>query len=554
MLEVMLFGLLVLVLLVLPLCVGFVSIVKWLMRRSRQTSGCAGPAIEKEAVALPGPAGREAAQPEPLTDGRTFTFEPSGEPGVPVENPKEPQIPVEDAVDAPHKTDKAALQDQLKDSMMLRCGVVAGVALLLLIPLMMVESLVRERSSLYREVVADISRTWGGLQQLSGPYLLVPYTERVERERVVPVKGGEDRLVRETRLEAGYFVILPSRLSFDASLDPESRRRGIYRALVYTSEIGISGQFALPSKEALTRIVPALVEVDYARAFVITGLSHPSALREAGPFVWAGTPHNAEPGTQPFEGLASGFRVPVALDAGQGPFDFSQRLVMSGSGGIRFATAGETTDIKVRSPWPHPSFQGQVLPASYETSDSGFSAVWSVPSLARSYPNLGTLHTWPRNFTEFAVGVDLYQTGTHYKLVERSVKYGALFIGLTFLAFIVFEMGLGARLHPVQYGIVGLSMVVFYLVLLSLSEHLPFLTSYLSASGCIALMVSCYVGFALRNIKEGAGIGLLLVALYTLLYTILQMEDYALLMGTALVLVMLAALMVVSRNLSRGHK
>lgn len=554
MLEVMLFGLLVLVLLVLPLCVGFVSIVKWLMRRSRQTSGCAGPAIEKEAVALPGSVGGEAAQPEPLTDGRTFTFEPPGESGAPVENPKEPQTPVGDAVDAPNKTDKAALQDQLKDSMMLRCGVVAGVALLLLIPLMMVESLVRERSSLYREVVADISRTWGGLQQLSGPYLLVPYTERVERERVVPVKGGEDRLVRETRLEAGYFVILPSRLSFDASLDPESRRRGIYRALVYTSEIGISGQFALPSKEALTRIVPALVGVDYARAFVITGLSHPSALREAGPFVWAGTPHNAEPGTQPFEDLASGFRVPVALDAGQGPFDFSQRLVMSGSGGIRFATAGETTDIKVRSPWPHPSFQGQVLPASYETSDSGFSAVWSVPSLARSYPNLGTLHTWPRNFTEFAVGVDLYQTGTHYKLVERSVKYGALFIGLTFLAFIVFEMGLGTRLHPVQYGIVGLSMVVFYLVLLSLSEHLPFLTSYLSASGCIVLMVSCYVGFALRNIKEGIGIGVLLVALYTLLYTILQMEDYALLMGTALVLVMLAALMVVSRNLARGHK
>ena len=126
--------------------------------------------------------------------------------------------------------------------------------------------------------------------------------------------------------------------------------------------------------------------------------------------------------------------------------------------------------------------------------------------MARSYPNLGTLHTWPRHFTEFAVGVDLYQAGTHYKLVERSVKYGVLFIGLTFLAFIVFEMGLGARLHPVQYGIVGLSMVVFYLVLLSLSEHLAFLTSYLSASGCIVLMVSCYVGFALRNYKEGIGI------------------------------------------------
>lgn len=553
MFEVMLIGLLVLVLILIPLCIGFVTIVRWIMRRTRRVSG-QPPVTAAEPLPPPGAAEKGVARTESLTAEDTFAFETSGEQGAPSEKAREPQLPVEDVVETPHNTDKAVLQDQLKDSMMFRYAVVAGIALLLLIPLLMVESLVGERSSLYREVVADISRTWGGLQQLSGPYLLVPYTERVERERVVPVEGGKDRLVRETRLEASYFVILPSRLSFDATLDPESRRRGIYRALVYTSEIGISGQFTLPSREALTRIVPALVDVDYARSFVVTGLSHPSALREASPFVWAGVPHSAEPGTQPFENLPSGFRVPIALNAGQGTFDFSQRLALSGSGGIRFATAGETTEIKVRSPWPHPSFQGQVLPASYETSDTGFSAVWSVPSLARSYPNLGTLHTWPRHFTEFAVGVDLYQAGTHYKLVERSVKYGVLFIGLTFLAFIVFEMGLGARLHPVQYGIVGLSMVVFYLVLLSLSEHLAFLTSYLSASGCIVLMVSCYVGFALRNYKEGIGIGVLLVALYSLLYTILQMEDYALLMGTALLLVMLAALMVVSRNLARGNK
>ena len=520
MFEVMLIGLLVLVLILIPLCIGFVAIVRWIMRRTRRVSG-QPPVTAAEPLPPPGAAEKGVVRTESLTAEDTFAFETSGEQGAPSEKAREPQLPVEDVVETPHNTDKAVLQDQLKDSMMFRYAVVAGIALLLLIPLLMVESLVGERSSLYREVVADISRTWGGLQQLSGPYLLVPYTERVERERVVPVEGGKDRLVRETRLEASYFVILPSRLSFDATLDPESRRRGIYRALVYTSEIGISGQFTLPSREALTRIVPALVDVDYARSFVVTGLSHPSALREASPFVWAGVPHS---------------------------------LALSGSGGIRFATAGETTEIKVRSPWPHPSFQGQVLPASYETSDTGFSAVWSVPSLARSYPNLGTLHTWPRHFTEFAVGVDLYQAGTHYKLVERSVKYGVLFIGLTFLAFIVFEMGLGARLHPVQYGIVGLSMVVFYLVLLSLSEHLAFLTSYLSASGCIVLMVSCYVGFALRNYKEGIGIGVLLVALYSLLYTILQMEDYALLMGTALLLVMLAALMVVSRNLARGNK
>ena len=551
MFEVMLIGLLVLVLVLIPLCIGFVAIVRWIMRRTRRVSGQT-PVTAAEPLP-PGAVEKGVVQTESLTAEDTFAFEMSGELGAPSEKAREPQLPVEDVVETPNNTDKAVLQDQLKDSMMFRYAVVAGIALLLLIPLLMVESLVGNA----RRCTVKWWRTSAGHGAGCSSF-----PARICWSRIRSVwsgnascpSRGEDRLVRETRLEASYFVILPSRLSFDATLDPESRRRGIYRALVYTSEIGISGQFTLPSREALTRIVPALVDVDYARSFVVTGLSHPSALREASPFVWAGVPYSAEPGTQPFENLPSGFRVPIALNAGQGTFDFSQRLALSGSGGIRFATAGETTEIKVRSPWPHPSFQGQVLPASYETSDTGFSAVWSVPSLARSYPNLGTLHTWPRHFTEFAVGVDLYQAGTHYKLVERSVKYGVLFIGLTFLAFIVFEMGLGARLHPVQYGIVGLSMVVFYLVLLSLSEHLAFLTSYLSASGCIVLMVSCYVGFALRNYKEGMGIGVLLVALYSLLYTILQMEDYALLMGTALLLVMLAALMVVSRNLARGNK
>ena len=242
MFEVMLIGLLVLVLILIPLCIGFVAIVRWIMRRTRRVSG-QPPVTAAEPLPPPGAAEKGVVRTESLTAEDTFAFETSGEQGAPSEKAREPQLPVEDVVETPHNTDKAVLQDQLKDSMMFRYAVVAGIALLLLIPLLMVESLVGERSSLYREVVADISRTWGGLQQLSGPYLLVPYTERVERERVVPVEGGKDRLVRETRLEASYFVILPSRLSFDATLDPESRRRGIYRALVYTSEIGISGQY-----------------------------------------------------------------------------------------------------------------------------------------------------------------------------------------------------------------------------------------------------------------------------------------------------------------------
>ena len=440
------------------------------------------------------------------------------------------------------------------DPLFVRYAVVALIAVLLFIPLILVEDLIEGRAALYREVVAGISRTWGGEQTLSGPYLLLPFTQRVKKERVVPEEGKSyGRRVTEVSLETGTFVILPAGVSFKADLAPEERQRGIYRAQVYTAALDMNGSFTLPNEEALRRIAPALVEVDFAHAFMVMGLTYPSALRTAGPFVWDGTPLTAEPGTQPFreEQLASGFRIPLNIAWRTGRFDFSQRLVFTGSGGIRFSPAGETTDIAVTSAWPHPSFQGSVLPASHQVTEAGFSAVWSVPSLARSYPNLGRLDSWKGSLDAFSVGVDIYQTSTHYKLVERAVKYGILFIGLTFLTFVVFELGLGSRLHPMQYGIVGLSLVIFYLALLSLAEHVSFLVAYACAAGCILLMTSLYVGAALRSVRQGLGIAVLLGALYALLYTILQMEDYALLMGTALILVMLAALMVVSRNLGR---
>ena len=437
---------------------------------------------------------------------------------------------------------------------LVRFAIVAVIGAALLIPLVMMESLVSERSSLYDGVVHDISRTWGGSQHLSGPFLLIPFTERQLVTRQISERDAQGRMtpheIKEEQEVLDYLVILPKTADFRGKLDPQERTRGIYRSLVYTADMTLNGSFTLPTREELERVAPALSGVDYAHAFVVMGLSYPNALRTGGPFRWNGDPLSAQPGTQPLDILKNGFRIPVRLVPHRHDYSFSQHLVLNGSSGIRFTPVGETTSIALDSPWPHPSFQGNVLPVSREVSAAGFSAVWNIPSLARSYANLGTLASWSSSFRDFPAGVDLYETSTHYGLIERSVKYGALFIGLTFLAFIVFEMGLRARLHPVQYGLVGLSMTVFYLVLLSLSEHLSFRASYIAAAGCTILMIAVYAGVALRNARQGSGIGLFLAALYTLLYAILQMEDYALLMGTALIVIMLGALMVVSRNLA----
>ncbi|MGE9986148.1 cell envelope integrity protein CreD [Desulfovibrio sp. SGI.169] len=441
-------------------------------------------------------------------------------------------------------------------SPLFRFAIVAAIALALLIPLLLVQNLVDERASLYRNVVRDISRTWGGQQQLTGPILLIPYTERQITRRRAPGKdatdgdNGSDETVAESHWTLGYFVLLPTRLDFNGDMSPQERQRGIYRSLVYTADLRFAGRFNLPSDDALKRAVPALESVNYAGAYVLVGLSYPNALRTVGPLVWNSSELNAEPGIQPFSKLKNGFRIPVRLSPEIREYTFSQHLAFNGSSGIRFTPVGGVTGISLNSPWPHPSFQGDMLPASREITDQGFRAAWEIPALARSYPNLGTLKNWPDNFASFTAGVELYETATHYHLIERSVKYGVLFIGLTFLAFIIFELGLRARLHPVQYGLTGLAMVVFYLTLLSLSEHFAFLPSYAAASACTILMIAAYVGAALRDVRGGLGVGALLTALYAMLYAILQMEDYALLMGTALVLVMLGALMVASRGLA----
>lgn len=435
-------------------------------------------------------------------------------------------------------------------SPLVRFGIVTLITLVLLIPLSLVESMVHERSSLYNSVLRDINSTWGGLQQLSGPALLIPYTERQTVEKQIQINNKRET-VHDVVEVVSYMVVLPDTMKFAAQLLPEERQRGIYHSLVYTAHLSMHGTFGLPTKEQIDRLIPALVAIDYANAYVVVGISHPSALREVSPLQWNGAPVIVEPGVLPFSKLESGFRAPVRLVSSTEQYTFSQNMTFNGSEGLRFTPVGQTTDITLESPWPHPSFQGRVLPVSRTVSEKGFTAQWQIPSLARSYSNLGLLTQWPKSFNSFVVGVDLHETGMLYGLVQRSVKYGILFIGLTFVAFMIFEMALKARLHPAQYGLVGLSMVVFYLVLLSLSEHIPFVWAYTSATTCTILMVALYAGTAMGHPKYGWGIGVFCVGLYTLLYALLQMEDYALLMGTALVVIMLGALMYVSRNMGK---
>jgi inner membrane protein len=235
-------------------------------------------------------------------------------------------------------------------------------------------------------------------------------------------------------------------------------------------------------------------------------------------------------------------------------------LTIRGSGGIFFTPVGENTAITVKSAWPAPSFRGSLLPVEREITEQGFSARWAISNLTRTYPQTGDLDdpeymrqdSGASFITRFTTGVDLHEPVTLYRMVRRSVDYGILFIAVTFTALFAFEMVSRQRLHMVQYAMVGLSMSLFYLVLLSLAEHVGFGPAFAAAGAVTVAMNGAYVGAVLQSGNRGLHMAGLLAALYAVLFSLLRMEDFALLMGTGLVLIMMGALMHVTRRLPRA--
>jgi len=270
---------------------------------------------------------------------------------------------------------------------------------------------------------------------------------------------------------------------------------------------------------------------------------------------WNGSEVGYSPGTRVTDLISHGFHASLkGLNATTDQHVFNTKISINGSQGFRFAPFGENTTVNMKSSWPHPSFQGMTLPTHYEVTDEGFTSSWTIPHLARNYPQswVSSNANASYNLGEFTAGVDLFEPVFLYTKVTRAVKYGILFVGLTFLTFLIFELTTQARLHFVQYGLIGVALTLFYLVLLSIAEHTTFLTAYLVAAAINIGLITIYTGTALKNWSRASVIFVLLSALYTVLYSLLQLEDYALLMGTMLLLSVLIVLMYVTRNL-RGN-
>ncbi len=408
--------------------------------------------------------------------------------------------------------------------------------LILLIPTVMIQDLISERENRQNEAIFEVSSKWGQSQTLSGPVLIVPY-EQVTRNN----EGRE--IARDLKL--AYF--LPDELAVNGAVSPEKRHRGIFDVVLYSSRITLEGTIAPPVME---KLIASGSAVQWDKAVLALGIPDLRGLEDQVKLSWNDRSTVFDPGI-PYAGVAeSGIHVPLALDpAATGPHRFRIEVAIKGSRSLFFTPVGKVTDVKLTSPWADPSFTGAFLPSQKNVSASGFEAAWKVLNLNRNYPQQWTSDQQIR-FGDSAFGVDFLLPVDNYQKSMRSVKYAVLFIALTFLTVFFIEMRQRNRVHPFQYALIGLALVIFYTLLVSISEHLSFNPAYAIA----AAMTIGLTGLYTRSLFASGRMALLvsgtLAVLYGFLFVVLQQQDYALLTGSLGLFFILAAIMYVSRKIT----
>lgn len=425
---------------------------------------------------------------------------------------------------------------RLRASVTVKLLFIGFLILLLLIPMSMIEGVIYERNHLYLSAKQDIMNSWGREQTIGGPVLTLPF-------RVVYT---DDKGIKRVRKSFAHF--LPEHLSVRGELETQMRYRGIYQVPVYVADLALKGRFAPPDLARLG-IDPQDVEWDEAYLSVAIadarGIKDPVTLRSD---LGDGT---FEPGGVKVPGFEPQVIVPVAgLADGSTGFRFAFDLKLSGTEKIAFLPSGDRTEVLLTSAWPSPSFSGAYLPDQRDISDKGFSAEWKVLHLGRSYPSEWRGNKVPAaRIAGSAFGVSLFVPVSAYQKSTRAAKYAILFIGLSFLAYFMFEIFGNLRLHPFQYLLVGFANCLFYLLLLSLSEHTGFGLAYtVSATASTALVVGYSVSI-LENRVHVLTMLALLAGLYTFLYVTLRAEQYAMLIGAVALFVILATVMYLTRKL-----
>ena len=431
------------------------------------------------------------------------------------------------------KNEIQTLGSKIANSATMKAIIIGFLILMMLIPVSMIRNLIVEREGSSDAVANEVGSKWGNRQTLTGPVICVPYRYSI-------TENNTERWIKDV----AYF--LPEELNVQANVQPEIRYRGIYKVVVYQSKIIAKGNFKHPDFEKLTGKANF---VDWENASIVIGISDLRGIRSNIVFNWDNEPKESMSGVNDSKLAESGVtvKIPLATNvADDKTYSFDFTLTLNGSRGLFFIPVGKTTRVEMTSLWDSPSFDGAFLPDRRDVTPEGFTATWSVFNYNRNFPQMWTGSEYRLYSSEF--GVNLILPVDHYQKAIRSVKYAIMFIALTFLAFFLVELISHKRIHPLQYLLVSIGLILFYSLLLALSEQMHFNLAYLISALAIIGLITAYSHSIFKETKQTVLMGVFLTTLYLFLYTVLQLEDFALLMGSVGLFIALAVVMYISRK------
>ena len=422
----------------------------------------------------------------------------------------------------------------LSSSIMVKLVSIGFLTLILLIPGAMIQSLITERQLLSLDTEKDISSHWGGNQVLTGPILMIPF----KKEQLIDGK---------TTLVKAMAYVLPENLRITGVVKSDTRYRGIYKSVIYNARLSLSGNFKSRDWLALG-FDKSMVIAD--EVSLVIGIPDMRGIKNSSILDWNGKKIPSEPGLKNKDIAQSGLTIkidwPQLLEKDSA--EFALDLDLNGSGTLDFIPVGKNTKVDISSPWKDPSFTGSFLPEPRKIDETGFEAHWNVLHFNRNFPQ-----QWQGNafdMTSSSFGVKFIIPIDQYQKTMRSAKYAIMFLALTFAIFFFVEVINHKRIHPIQYLFVGLALTFFYTLLLSLSEQMSFNLAFVISAVAIITLVTLYSKAIFKKLKLVLVMAGFLTALYGFLYILLQLEDYALLLGSVGLFSVLGIIMYLSRNIN----
>jgi inner membrane protein len=418
----------------------------------------------------------------------------------------------------------------------LKLVLIAGIALATLVPNYFVSGLIEERENRQDIVESEFTRNWGPQQHVYSPILVVPYRTAPERPRE-------------------YLKIAPDRLDVAANLVPQQRKRGLFHATVYDARVSMQGTFAIPDESRLRNLLARDSRLLWNESFVAVATTSLTGLRSEDRITindvetpWQPCLEAVRPEQDCKGGSIILANAPIATPSGKVPFQLT--LSLRGTSSFNVMYAGKELDATIKSPWRTPSFAGNILPVSSSVTAQGFEARWLTGNFGSPPISTAGAIVDPALWKDSTIGVELIEATPVYRTITRVAKYGLLFVALSFVIYFFFELLARLQIHIVQYGLLALSLSMFSLLLLSLSEPIGYTAGYIVSAGLVLVQSSLYTAAVARRAVPALVFAGMQASLFAFIYVLLDLETYSLLIGALALFAVVSVLMVLAQRVN----